>query len=436
MSASSPQNSTGEPGAEGQDALSDDLSGQRSPKSGGVQNSPTTQSDSPSPDNSSEKNAVDLPSQDKLPRVEARPESDDTPLKDNKIHREELKLPLGAVSTGIPSKSKTQKQNNVGGPSKSKPKEETPPRGPPSSKKRQPRDVEKSDGTKPPQTKSQPEESPKFSSDTIVPTLPLPPPAESDRALGKPITPRKTAEQAQFLEWRGPYEGFTGVSVVPGDTSTREEWQIGGGCKANLPQVDFLSRPCKTRSGRDSSVSTAPSSGAGTPERPPPTWMRRDDVETPDWQEVLCSLTENVEDDEAQGTLAEIKKSASKEGHVLAARMQKERTSKEVKCRRAHPFKASPKLLALWKIEKTLALKKEFEQATVVQKQAAKLEEAEREKHRTELGERLSVIDQTLVEREEAAASALNRRLLERLWEMGMSSRLPLQELQKACVKG
>merc|ERR1719259_155681 len=87
----------------------------------------------------------------------------------------------------------------------------------------------------------------------------------------------------------------------------------------------------------------------------------------------------------------------------------------------------SPELLEIQKVERILAGKKQFEQAAAVQRQAAELEKKEREKHRMELGDRLSILDQTLVEKEEAEAAAHGRRVLENLWEMGFSNRLPLK---------
>eukprot|EP00450_Noctiluca_scintillans_P007570 CAMPEP_0194506470 /NCGR_PEP_ID=MMETSP0253-20130528/35001_1 /TAXON_ID=2966 /ORGANISM="Noctiluca scintillans" /LENGTH=468 /DNA_ID=CAMNT_0039349221 /DNA_START=24 /DNA_END=1430 /DNA_ORIENTATION=+ len=443
MSAGSPHHDR-EPSPARPDTQSEDLemrASQRSPRNGAMQNSPL-QSGSLSLDHL-EKSTVEMPSRQRSPEETTQRKENRSGTKGSKTHVGHSKGSPRKSTIRMLKKDDDLPMSDADPSLKSTVPEEMPPQGQANAKKRQPRESEKSDQSKPrgtlqPKSQGLGHEIIRPSCSKSVPLLPLPPPVESARAQGKPIISRRKIDHAHISGLRGSYDGFSGLPSAQerpwNDNSlAREAWQIGGWSKASVPQADFLSRPCKQKSVRDLSVSTSPSSGAGTPERPP-TWMRGGG-DIPDWQDVLCALTAKVADKDTQYRLFEVKSRAEKDGVKLAERMQEDRTLREVKCRRAHPFKASPKLLEIQKVERILAGKKQFEQAAAVQRQAAELEKKEREKHRTELGDRLSILDQTLVEKEEAEAAAHGRRVLENLWEMGLSNRLPLNELQKLCVK-
>jgi MoxR-like ATPase len=159
------------------------------------------------------------------------------------------------------------------------------------------------------------------------------------------------------------------------------------------------------------------------------------EADPPNWQEVVFSLKEQLSDRATIERLREFTRFAEKEGSILSAQLKKERASKEGKCRRTNQFRASPKLLDLQRIERTLASKKEYSQAAVIQKQAAGLEATEREKHSSDLGVRLSTLDIVLVEKELEAARTLNKRMLEKLWAMALEHALPFNSLHQVCAE-
>mmetsp|Transcript_7894 Transcript_7894/g.21741 ORF Transcript_7894/g.21741 Transcript_7894/m.21741 type:complete len:478 (-) Transcript_7894:615-2048(-) len=253
--------------------------------------------------------------------------------------------------------------------------------------------------------------------------LPLPPPTEIRRDARDHLCSSKLLE-APRAKWQSSFDGcgltMAADQKLAAEVVLGESANIGKNSKASLPQADFLSRPASPFP----STSKTPASGAVA-----------EVADAPDWQEVVFSLTEQLSDKATTEKLHEFKRFAEKEGSMLSAQLKKERASKEGKCRRTNQFRASPKLLDLQRIERTLASKKEYAQAAVIQKQAAALEATEREKHSSDLGGRLSILDKALVEKELEAARSLKMRMLEKLWAMALEHSLPFGPLHQVCAE-
>lgn len=156
-----------------------------------------------------------------------------------------------------------------------------------------------------------------------------------------------------------------------------------------------------------------------------------------DWRDLVEVFEQQELAPAVREVLDEFKHHAESEELVLDQGLSNTRASKEALCQRnAMKLKPSRELLNLRKIEKTLANKKAYTQASKVRDEADRMEGREREQLALELQRRLAVLDAALRQSEDAAARSLRKQLYEEIWCLAYDEKLPLSTLQEICRAG
>jgi len=157
--------------------------------------------------------------------------------------------------------------------------------------------------------------------------------------------------------------------------------------------------------------------------------------DVPDWNNVLDALVEEEKPD-SQTLINEFRRTAQVQEEQLAARLSEERKTREAECIRRSQvaLKLSKRVLDLRKVERILAKKKEYAEANRVKSEADAVERQERAKHQAEITRRLAKLNDELMMKEEESARNLQKRLYEKIWQLALANKVPLQELRHVCA--